>query len=84
VIDVIKDVVGVTLFFEKYKEARDLITSKREERKAEQAFEAAVNPERAIKKMNRKRQKKKVAKKRKLEVYKATKNPIKVPKLSVE
>eukprot|EP01118_Nematostelium_gracile_P016794 TRINITY_DN7043_c0_g1_i2.p1 TRINITY_DN7043_c0_g1~~TRINITY_DN7043_c0_g1_i2.p1 ORF type:complete len:230 (-),score=60.69 TRINITY_DN7043_c0_g1_i2:4-600(-) len=82
VVQVMKDQVGVTVFFEKYNQVRDMTNRRRSERRAERSFEAAANPQKAIQKQTKRKQKKKASHKRKLEDFRKTKlNPIKVSKL---
>jgi len=54
VVEIIKQQVGVTIFFEKYNQVRAFVNSKREERKAELSFEAAQHPEKAIQRQKKK------------------------------
>ena len=82
VIQVMKEIIGVSTFFEFYNEARDLIISKRQTRKEARSFQAAVNPEKTIEQQKKKRQKRKLTKKRKLEEFAASKNRIKIPKVN--
>ena len=78
--ELIKDKVGVTRFFQLRDQIRGKSIETKQARKRSQALVAAIDPERAISKRQRKHQKQRLSKKRKLQIYTINKNPIKVRK----
>ncbi len=68
--ELVKDKVGPTRFFAVYNQIREGGLKAKQARKQQLAFQAAVDPDSAIKRKQRKHTKQKLSKKRKIESYK--------------
>jgi len=69
VLDLVKERVGPTVFFEAYNEARMRQEALRDERKQKKAFEAVLNPEKTAQRKIQRNLQKKDSRKRKIEQY---------------